>query len=387
MPTSTKSPSGSVPRRPTRVAVVGMGWAGRSIWLPRLSRHAAYELVAAVDPAPEARAAAAETGLAPRVLGDPDELTPETVDLVVVAVPNHLHAPVACRLLARGLAVFVEKPVCLTPAEAEQLAAAEAAGGGTLLAGSAARYRADVAALHEQAASLGRLRHIGLSWVRASGVPVGAGWFTQRALAGGGALVDLGWHLLDTALPLLGEPDFAQVAGSVSDDFVNDRARRAAWRAGDGAAARHSDVEDTARAFLVTSGGVAVSLLASWASHERYDATTIRVEGSAGVASLRCTFGFSPHREAGPELTVRRNGDVEAIALPEEPVGAEYVRQLDALPGLLADPASRGAAMAEIRAVIGAIHRCYASKPAAEERPPVPAGKSARRRGGKEPQR
>lgn len=351
----------SMPVRPTRVAVVGMGWAGRSIWLPRLSGHDAYEVVAVVDPSPGARTSVAETGLAPLLLTDTDELTPEAVDLVVVAVPNHLHAPVACRLLARGFTVFVEKPVCLTSAEADQLAAAERTGGGTLLAGSAARYRADVAALYEQAATLGRLRQVDVTWVRANGVPGGVGWFTRRDQSGGGALLDLGWHLLDTALPLLGDARVDHVLGTVSDDFVNDHARRAAWRADEETAHPDSDVEDTARAFLVTSDGVALSLRASWASHEPHDSTVFRVEGSAGVATLRCTFGFSPHREGGSALTVQRGGAVEPIALPEEPIGAEYVRQLDAIPGLLADPGCQGSVIGEVRPVIDVIDRCYAS--------------------------
>ncbi|NEB74847.1 gfo/Idh/MocA family oxidoreductase, partial [Streptomyces sp. SID14478] len=35
-----------------RTAVVGLGWAGRELWLPRLARHAGFDVVAVVDPAP-----------------------------------------------------------------------------------------------------------------------------------------------------------------------------------------------------------------------------------------------------------------------------------------------------------------------------------------------
>jgi predicted dehydrogenase len=39
------------------------------------------------------------------------------VDLAIVALPNHLHAPVSCELLAHGIHVLCEKPMARTPAE------------------------------------------------------------------------------------------------------------------------------------------------------------------------------------------------------------------------------------------------------------------------------
>jgi oxidoreductase len=350
---------------PVRVAVVGLGWAGRSIWMPRLSDHAAFEVVAAVDPDPERRAelAGAEPGRPAIELWDAtDALSPDTVDLAVVAVPNHLHSSVASRLLKAGIPVFLEKPVCLSTVEADALAAAELAGGAVLLAGSAARFRADTRALYGLAGQLGTIRHVDVSWVRARGVPDAGGWFTQRQLAGGGALVDLGWHLLDAVAPLAGSAGFAEALGTASSDFVDNGAWGAAWRHGESAPPRAGgDVEDTIRAFLITTDGVSVSLRASWASHEPLDETVIRVEGSAGTATLRCTFGFSPNRRPGSSLSWTRAGQVTVVDLPDEAVGAEYGRQLDELPALLADPGQRGLAVAQARSTIAAIEQIYDS--------------------------
>ena len=44
----------------TRVAVVGLGWVARQVWLPELDAHPEFELVGGVDPDPRARAEAAE---------------------------------------------------------------------------------------------------------------------------------------------------------------------------------------------------------------------------------------------------------------------------------------------------------------------------------------
>ncbi len=364
-------------QEPLRVAVVGLGWAGRSIWLPRLREHPRFAVTAAVDPDPAVRAAVGQDDPGLDLFADVAELTGgDSVrpDLAVVAVPNHRHADVAESLLAVGVPVFLEKPVCLSSAEADRLAAAEAAGDATLLAGSAARYRADVSRLYEVAAGLGAIRHVDLAWVRARGIPDAGGWFTRREQSGGGALVDLGWHLLDTLTPLLGSVWFHQVVGTTSDDFVNDEAWAASWRNDDeaGSAGRSGgDVEDTARGFLITEEGTSVALRASWASHEARDLTAITVEGAGGTASLRCTFGFGPNRQDRSVLTLTRTGETTNVALSEEPIGTEYRRQLDVLPAMLADPASRGRAIAEVRPTIAAIERLYDSARSHRTVPPL----------------
>ncbi|WP_155375128.1 Gfo/Idh/MocA family protein [Catellatospora vulcania] len=353
---------------PVRVAVLGLGWAARHIWLQRLLRHPGYAVTAVVDPDPQARAAVQADAPAVRVLADVAHLDPAEVDLAVVAVPNHLHADIAARLLRQGLTVFVEKPVCLTSDEADALAAAERVGRGRLLAGSAARHRADVRALYEAAQEVGELRHVEASWVRARGVPGAGGWFTDRRRAGGGALLDLGWHLFDVLSPVLGDPVYQQVVGTTSEDFVAVGDGGATWRRDD--AGGSGDVEDTARGFLVTDAGVSVALRASWASHEPLDVTRLVVEGSAARLELSCTFGFSPNRVGESSLHIVRDGRRQALPLAGEPVGAEYDRQLDQLLPILSDPSAQGRAVAEAQRTIGLIERLYES---ARRRPAVAA--------------
>jgi oxidoreductase len=348
------------------VALIGFGWAGRTIWLPRLLGDSSYQVVAVVDPAPGLAAELGGAGIP--VLADQADLDPAALDLAVVAVPNHLHAEVAAALLHRGISVFVEKPVCLSSAQADELAAAERAGGAVLLAGSASRYRSDVRALYDLAAGLGTIRHVDLTWVRARGVPGRDGWFTRRELAGGGALVDLGWHLLDAAQPLLGSSVIIQAVGSVSGDFVNRQSSRAAWRAEDGSPGVTGDVEDTARGFLLTGTGVSMSLRASWASHEALDRTEIKVEATGGTATLRCTFGFSPNREGGSTLRHTLEG-VTVVKSVAEPIGLEYERQLAELPAQLRDPAAKGVAIADTRRTIDVIERLYRTAAAAPAPP------------------
>lgn len=345
---------------PLRVAVIGLGWAARSIWLPCLTGNPRFTVVAAVDPAPEARAATTvPAGCA--LLDRLGELSPEAVDLAVVAVPNHLHATVAAPLLERGIPVFLEKPVCLSAAEVVRLRDAERRGG-VLLAGSAARHRSDVAALARLLPSLGPVRHMELSWIRARGIPRGDGWFTDQRRSGGGALVDLGWHLFDVGFALLGTQGVRRVVGSLSADFLNEGTAQATWRADrERPAGPVGDVEDGARVMLVTDDGVSMLLRTSWASHLAYDLTRITVEGRAGVARLDCTFGFSPNRVSRSMLTVLRDGVREEVPLTDDPVGQEYHRQVAALRDALGDPGLRGRAVADAARTVQVIEQVYAT--------------------------
>jgi oxidoreductase len=372
---------------PVRLAVLGTGWVSRTVWLPLLVAHPSLAVTAVADldersartAAAWIRTATASTDV--RVLADVGEVDAGVADLAILALPNHLHVPVATSLLGRGLSVFVEKPVCRTIAEAEALAAAcrsAEVGGARLLSWSAARHRADIAQLRAVLPTLGRLRRAELAWVRAAGVPQRTGWFTERSLAGGGALLDLGWHLLDAGLDLLGWPTVVAGVGTTSADWMGRADAVADWADRQPAnGSSNGSVEDTAEGYLVTDDGIGIRVGARWASHAARDSTVLTVEGTEGVATLRGTFGFSPHRDGESSLTVTRRGRQRALPLAAEPIGAEYGRQVDALAAaLLAGTATLGStelapggSIAEVVRIVTAIELLYRSAPqAATER-------------------
>jgi oxidoreductase len=358
---------------PIRIAMIGLGWVFTDVWAPMLDRPD-FRVVALHDPDEDSVARGRTLFPDARVLSTLDDLEPSELDIAVVATPNHLHASVGAELLRRGIAVFIEKPVCLSSAEAATLIEAEKAGGARVLAGTAAWHRGDVKALRAQLPRLGPLRMVELSWVRARGVPGAGGWFTTGTKAGGGALFDLGWHLITIGCRAVGWPGVWDVVGSVSADFLGREGFQADWHqraetmfapqaplGEDG-----TDVEDTVHASWRTRGGIFYTLTTAWASHITTDRTRIVFEGVDGRAELEGTFGFSPQR--GPSsLRVLTEGRVEEIELPDEPVGAEYQRQLELLPTLLADPNQPGAATGESVRIIDLIERIYHSAGVATE--------------------
>ena len=178
------------------------------------------ELVAVANHREEtARSFAAEHGIG-RVTTDWEALArdPE-VDAAVVATPNALHAPQSIALLEAGKHVLVEKPMAISVAECDAMLDASRRSGAALMVAHCWRFRDEVIALRDRIAS-GELGEIVKT--RGYGVHAGwgpSGWFNDEALAGGGALPDMGVHAIDTARFLLGDPEPGRVCATIGTRY------------------------------------------------------------------------------------------------------------------------------------------------------------------------
>ena len=137
------------------------------------------------------------------------------VDAVVIGTPNAVHHPQALAALECGKHILVDKPLALDLAQAQEIADAAQQAQRTLLVGHMWRYRDEVRAVRDRiaAGSIGRPVR-----TRGYGVHAGwgpSGWFTDPALAGGGALIDMGIHAIDTARFILGDPAPVRVRASI----------------------------------------------------------------------------------------------------------------------------------------------------------------------------
>jgi len=129
------------------------------------------------------------------------------IDIVDIAVPNALHAPIALAAAQAGKMVFCEKPLALSVDEAQEMCNA-ARNLPNLVWFNYRRVPATAMAkrLIEEG-RLGRIFHYRASYFNQSGVDPAKGdtWRYRRADAGSGAAGDLLSHCLDTALYLNGE--------------------------------------------------------------------------------------------------------------------------------------------------------------------------------------
>src|SRR5436305_1712020 len=174
-----------------QVALFGSGWIA-DFHARGVLEHPGAELVAAANWREESLAALAERHGIPRVTTDWRELAADpSIEAVMVATPNALHAPQTVACLAAGKHVLVEKPMARTLAECEAMLAAAEESGARLMVAHCWRFHAEVRRLRERVAG-GELGDIVKT--RGYGVHAGwgpSGWFTDMELAGGGALLDM----------------------------------------------------------------------------------------------------------------------------------------------------------------------------------------------------
>jgi predicted dehydrogenase len=272
-----------------RVGVVGIGWAGQQ-HLKAYSTIPGVEIVAVAGMEEELLGQLqAEYGIEHACARWEDMLALEELDAVSVAVPTFLHAPIAVSALDRGLHVISEKPLARTAEEGRRMVEAARRNGRVLDVAFNHRRRGDIQALKGviDAGELGRPYYAKASWLRRSGIPLLGSWFTNPELAGGGPLADIGVHVIDYALHLLGEPKVLAVS-AVTHAELGPRGR--------GGNARYTamksdypfEVEDFASAFLRLQDGATLLVEAGWASYrETDDLLDFMVYGTDGGAELR----------------------------------------------------------------------------------------------------
>jgi predicted dehydrogenase len=281
--------------KPLRVGVVGLGWAGQQ-HLAAYNAHPDTEIVAlaGLEDGPRAKLAR-KYAIGHAVADWKDLFDGPALDAVSVCVPTFLHAPVAIAALKHGCHVLSEKPIALNGREADRMVRAARRADRVLDVAFNHRQRGDIQKL-KGLIDDGRLGHPYYSkawWLRRTGIPTVGSWFTRAELAGGGPLVDIGVHVLDWSLFLLGDPEVVAVSASTYDLLATNGfgAGSSSGYAGKSGAsdgdAPHFDVEDLASVFMRLADGGTLLVEASWAAHRRDgDEFGITLYGTDGGAEL-----------------------------------------------------------------------------------------------------
>ncbi|WP_430296807.1 Gfo/Idh/MocA family protein [Sinomonas sp. B1-1] len=288
---------------PLKVGVVGIGWAGQQ-HLKAYSTIPGVQIVALAGMEEELlHSLQAEYAIPQAFLRWEDMLEYQDLDAVSVAVPTFLHAPIAIAALERGLHVLSEKPLARTANEGRTMVAAARKAGRVLDVAFNHRRRGDIQKLKSiiDAGELGRPYYAKASWLRRTGIPRLGSWFTNPQLSGGGPMADIGVHVLDYALHLLGEPKVLSVTASAHAE-LGPRGRGGSARFSPMSAEHAFEVEDFASAFLRLEGGATLLVEAGWASYrEKDDLLDFMVYGTDGGAELKAKG--SPSAPVG-ELTI-----------------------------------------------------------------------------------
>jgi predicted dehydrogenase len=203
----------------------------------------------------------------------------DDVTVVDCCVPNYLHRQVLLAAIGAGKPVIVEKPLAMNTEEAMEIAAA--AGRAGVRIGLVFNYRFVPALMRArqlvEAGFLGQVYHFQIEYLhtgyQSPDRPMG--WKLRRSQAGGGALTDLGAHLVDLVRYLLGE--FDQVLATTRT-YVTDRPTAP------GSARREPvDVDDAAWVQIRLASGAVGSLAVSRFATGALDDLRLEVHGQHGA--------------------------------------------------------------------------------------------------------
>lgn len=270
-------------QRALRAGIIGGGAIARLGHIPALLKGGT-EVVAICDPAPgRAAEVAAEFGISGVFTDHADLLALPDVDVVFIGTPNVFHAPIAIAALEAGKHVLCEKPISVSSADAENMIAASKRADRVLSVNQHMRFHPTSLAMRDAVAegSLGEVFFTDVRWMRSAGIPGYGSWFTRKELAGAGALFDIGVHMLDLGMFILGFPTVERVLGDVSGRLGKLGVGLGGWGTdrGDGG----FDVDDTALATLALAGGGTLRLHVAWASFCREE-ERVTVQGTRGGA-------------------------------------------------------------------------------------------------------
>ncbi len=272
-----------------KIGIIGAGGIARSAHLPGYATMDNVELVAICDIKIEKAKEMAEKYNIPQVFENyMDLINLEGLDAIDICTPNYLHSIIAVAALEKGLHVFCEKPDAVSVAEAERMKAAAEKSGKVLMVMRNNRYLATSSYLKQyiEDGKMGEIYAARCGWQRRRGIPGKGGWFTTKEQSGGGPLIDLGVHMIDLTIWLMGNPTPVAVSGCTYNKFAdNDVSDSVNSSFGEKKSDGIFDVEDLAMGFIRFDNGACLQIEFSWASNIDREKRFVELRGTkAGSA-------------------------------------------------------------------------------------------------------
>lgn len=311
-------------KRRIGVGLIGSGFMGKAHALGFATATRVFDLPFEVDLAVLADASAALAERAGKALGFRrssgnwrDLLSDPEIDIIDITTPNTMHREMALAAIAAGKHVYCEKPLAPTSAEAREMADAAAAAGLATQVGFNYLKNPMLALAKEVIASgeIGAIRTFRGVHAEDYMTDSQAPWTWRLDPAGGGgALADIGSHILATARYLVGPISslLAETDTPIAERPVSAGASEL----------RAVEVEDVARLFLKFEGGASGSIEANWIATGRKMQHDFEIYGSKG-AILFTQERFNEIQIYFTEDRRGRRGFRTVVAGPEhEPYGA-----------------------------------------------------------------
>ena len=209
----------------------------------------------------------------------------DDIDAVSVCTPNWMHKQPTINALNAGKHVIVEKPMAMNAKDSQAMVDAAKAAGKILTIGFQHRFRPGPQFVRRAVAEgqLGDVIYCRAHALRRRGIP-SWGVFGQKKLQGGGPLIDIGVHILEMSLYVMGMPKPVAASASCYTYLGNKKPEAtAAWGDWD---YKTYDVEDLACGFVRFDNGATLSIESSFAAHIEKDVFAATVMGTKGGAAI-----------------------------------------------------------------------------------------------------
>lgn len=304
-------PAPLAPDKRIGFAIIGLGRLTLGQILPAFASSLYAKPVALVSGSPDkAHAVAVQYGIKAEAVYSYEQIdrladNPE-VQAVYVVTPNGLHLDHVRAAARAGKHVLCEKPMAANSEQARQMLKACSDASVRLMIAYRCQYEPfNQAAAHlVQSGELGRVRVIEATNTQAQGP--GGQWRMDAALAGGGALPDIGLYCLNGVRAMLGEDPievYAQIINPQGDD-------------------RYAQVEETTSFMLRFPSGAIANCATSYGAHETKD---MRLRLEKGWIEIENAFAYH-----GQRLRVaRRKGDLEAVEELRPGAGDQFRLEID----------------------------------------------------------
>jgi len=271
--------------KPVGIGVIGTGGIAQSVHLPaykKLQAEGKIKLVALCDIKPDKlEEANGKFGPATLYTDYKELLANPEVDAVDVCTPNYMHMPPVVDAFAAGKHVICEKPIALNGGQGEEMVKAAQKSGKKFQVGLNMRFGGGPQAIKRlaDAGKFGEIYYARAQALRRRGVPMW-GVFTEKDKQGGGPLIDIGVHILDMSLWLMGHPKPVAVSGTAVKKYGNRSGHVNLF--GKPWDPDNFTVEDFASGYVKFENGASLVLESSFIlnlDHERFETSLFGTEG------------------------------------------------------------------------------------------------------------
>ncbi|HOJ09302.1 MAG TPA: Gfo/Idh/MocA family oxidoreductase [Clostridiales bacterium] len=276
-----------------RVGIIGTGKLA-GLHVKAYCSNPDVEVVAVCDINGErAKQFAAELGINTVYSDYRDMVASDQLDAVSIVTWNNTHAPIAIAALEAGKHVLCEKPPALNAEEALKMLEASKRSNKLLMFGFIKRFARISQFMKEyiDSGELGEIYYAKAGYLRRCGNP--GGWFANKSLSGGGPIIDIGIHVMDLCMYLMGKPKPVAVFGNTYDRIGNrSNIKGYSWYKATDYSRNLVGVEDSANALIKFDNGASLYIETSWTLNIAKDTVYSQIYGDKGGADIEPDFNI-----------------------------------------------------------------------------------------------